>query len=54
MLTAVAGLGFLVSLAMKGLPLHTYVDENWTLENDKTVRAKGREGEQGQVELKEV
>lgn len=31
-MTGIAGLGMLASLAMKGLPLHTQVDERWGLE----------------------
>lgn len=30
----IAGLGFLSSLAMKGLPLHTEVDDKWGLEDN--------------------
>lgn len=31
-LTAIAGVAFLVSLFMKGLPLHTQVDSNWGIQ----------------------
>jgi len=34
-LIGVAGIGFLSSLAMKHLPLHTNTDENWGLEERK-------------------
>lgn len=33
-LTGISGLGLLCSLPMKGLPLHTQVDENWGLEEE--------------------
>ena len=31
-MVGIAGMGFLSSLAMKGLPLHTQIDERWGLE----------------------
>ena len=34
----IAGIGFLVSLMMKGLPLHTQVDERWGLEEGRKGR----------------
>ncbi len=33
-LIGIAGLGFLVSLPMKALPLHTQVDERWGMEGE--------------------
>lgn len=36
-LTAVAALGFLISLLMRDIPLHNVVDEKWTLENNPTT-----------------
>ena len=43
----VAGIGFLASLFMKGLPLHTQTDKQWGLQEGK----KGAEsGESGKVE----
>lgn len=32
-LTGIAGLGLLVSLVMKGLPLHTQMDKRWGVED---------------------
>lgn len=37
-LLGIAGMGFLASLAMKSLPLHTQVDEQWGLEGDVASR----------------
>ncbi|KIP03771.1 hypothetical protein PHLGIDRAFT_77045 [Phlebiopsis gigantea 11061_1 CR5-6] len=42
----VAGLGLLASVLMKGLPLHTQVDEAWGMEEEK-----GRRPDQGDIEL---
>ena len=39
----IAGMGFLSSLAMKSLPLHTQVDEKWGLEQD-IANGKGGSG----------
>ncbi|KAI0083280.1 hypothetical protein BDY19DRAFT_910713 [Irpex rosettiformis] len=39
-MTGIAGLGLLTSLIMKGLPLHTQVDEKWGIE-DRSAAASG-------------
>ena len=36
-LIGIAGLGFLSSLFMKGLPLHAALDKDWTLEKEAAV-----------------
>ncbi|KAI0083281.1 iron permease [Irpex rosettiformis] len=41
-LTGIAGMGFLSSLAMKGLPLHTQVDERWGIEDGNSNGAGER------------
>lgn len=33
MFLGITGLGLLCSLLMKGLPLHTYTDQDWALED---------------------
>lgn len=35
-LAAISGAGFLVSLFMRGLPLHNTLDANWTLKNENS------------------
>lgn len=37
-----AGLGFLISFALKALPLTTEVDENWGLGEKKTAGAEAQ------------
>ena len=39
-MTGIAGLGLLSSLAMKGLPLHSQVDERWGLQERGNTQAK--------------
>ncbi|KAA1466939.1 MFS general substrate transporter [Dentipellis sp. KUC8613] len=39
-LTGISGLGLLISLAMKGLPLHTSTDEDWGMQERKDVVTK--------------
>ena len=34
----ISGIGFLASLAMKGLPLHTHRDEQWTLQDENAAK----------------
>ena len=36
-LAAISGGGFVVSLFMKGLPLHDTLDEDWTLKEVKPI-----------------
>ncbi|KAA1466884.1 MFS general substrate transporter [Dentipellis sp. KUC8613] len=40
LLTGVSGMGFLVSLVMKGLPLHTSTDEEWSMQDGKDEKTK--------------
>ena len=46
-LTGISGLGLLCSLPMKGLPLHTQVDEKWGMDGKEQGQNGGavREGE---------
>ncbi|KAI0337292.1 Mfs1.2 [Trametopsis cervina] len=37
-LIGISGLGFLVSLLMKGLPLHSALDEKWAIDMNETAR----------------
>ena len=48
----ISGAAFLASLFMKGLPLHTQVDENWGLEDDDGAGAAAAAGRATAVELK--
>ncbi|KAJ7074727.1 MFS general substrate transporter [Mycena amicta] len=42
-LAGLAGVGLVASLCMKGLPLHSRLDENWTLQDrERRVRPKSR------------
>lgn len=36
-MAAISGVGLLVSLFMKGIPLHTTVDSDWAMKNKGTV-----------------
>ena len=42
--TGVSSAGLITSLFMKGLPLHNYVDEQWSVQNVRTdSRTRGRD-----------
>ncbi|TFY56617.1 hypothetical protein EVG20_g8862 [Dentipellis fragilis] len=43
LLTGISGMGFLVSLAMKGLPLHTSTDQEWSMQDRKADMLKQME-----------
>ncbi|KAF7329101.1 MFS general substrate transporter [Mycena kentingensis (nom. inval.)] len=43
-LAGLAGIGLFASLWMDGLPLHSTLDENWTLEAETAVRRNARSG----------
>ena len=42
-LIGIAGLGFLISLPMKALPLHTQVDERWGMDGEANGRSRSDE-----------
>ncbi|GJE88880.1 MFS general substrate transporter [Phanerochaete sordida] len=49
----IAGIGFLASLAMKSLPLHTQVDRKWGLEQDM-ANAKSGAGHEMEPQIQEA
>ena len=44
-LIGIAGLGFLISLPMKALPLHTQVDERWGMDGEGNGNGRSRSDE---------
>ncbi|TFY71509.1 hypothetical protein EVG20_g1500 [Dentipellis fragilis] len=48
-LTGISGLGFLVSLVMKGLPLHTSTDEEWGMQERKDSDVEVKESEKSDI-----
>ena len=53
-LIGIAGIGFLSSLFMEGLPLHAALDEEWMLETQRIVEKKVDPEGQGVAALPEV
>ncbi|KAI0791749.1 iron permease [Abortiporus biennis] len=48
-MAGIAGLGFLISLIMKGLPLHTGVDDRWGVEEQEKAKQAALEAEKEAV-----